>query len=78
MTTRAEHLTWCKKRAHEELNSYTDEVEATQKAWASMVSDLGKHEATANHVAIGLGMLMLVGGQLSTKVLMKEFIDGFC
>lgn len=75
-TTRAEHLVWCKQRAHAELN-VPDEAEGIKSAWTSMVSDLTNHPETRKHDALGLGMMMVVGGQLSTKAKMAEFIDGF-
>ena len=58
---RAEHLQWCKDRALE----YCDHGDINQ-AWASMASDLRKHEETANHSAIELGSMMLMEGQLKT------------
>lgn len=69
---RSEHLQWCKDRA----NEYVDAGENSQ-AFASMVSDLGKHDETAGHAAIELGMMMLVGGHLNTQHQMREFINGF-
>lgn len=47
------------------------------QAFASMGSDLGKHPETANHAAIQLGMMMLMGGHLDTPQQMREFIEGF-
>lgn len=70
--TRDEHLKWCKKRANEYLASGD-----TQNAYASMASDLNKHPETEGHPAIGLGMMMLMGGQLSSTEDMRRFIDGF-
>jgi len=69
---RAEHLAWCKKRA-------MDLIDQGQigEAFVSMVSDLGKHEETANHIAIEIGTLLLLGGQLDTPEEMRRFIDGF-
>ncbi len=70
--TRAEHLAWCKRRALE----YCD-IGDVQQAFASIGSDLGKHPETANHVGIQLGMMMLMGGHLSTPEAMRKFIKGF-
>lgn len=70
--TRAEHLQWCKSRALK----YCDDNDVKQ-AWASMASDLGKHEETINHAAIGLGTIMMLGGHLSTSDEMRKFINGF-
>jgi uncharacterized protein len=71
-TSRSEHMAWCKKRAQE----YVDQDNLTE-AYASMVSDLGKHEETAGHMAIEMGMMQLMGGFLNTQSAMREFIDGF-
>lgn len=46
-------------------------------AWASMVSDMGEHPELADHAAIQLGCMMLVGGHLSTAHDMRKFIEGF-
>ncbi len=70
--TRAEHLKWCKDRALE----YVD-LGDTSQAYASMVSDMRKHTETENHIGIELGMMMLMGGHLSTQEEMRKFILGF-
>lgn len=70
--TRAEHLNWCKQRALE----YVDTGDLAQ-AWASMASDLGKHEETAGHSAIQVGTMMMFNGQLSSGPEMQKFIEGF-
>jgi hypothetical protein len=75
LTTRAEHLAWCKKRALQ----YVDAGDLVQ-AYTSMASDLGKHPATANHpgIMLGMGLLMLPDhGRLGTPQGMREFIEGF-
>lgn len=69
---RQEHLDWCKQRALEYCDS--DDV---NNAWASMVSDLSKHDETRNHTAIDLGNMQLVNGMLSTPADMRRFIEGF-
>ncbi|GAH07081.1 unnamed protein product, partial [marine sediment metagenome] len=46
-------------------------------AYASIISDLGKHSETENHIAIGLGAMMLFAGHLATPEKMREFINGF-
>jgi hypothetical protein len=74
-TTRAEHLTWCKGRAHSELNRCENQS-ALNVAFASFVSDLGKHPETSGHTAITLGVLLQMGGHLSTKQQMADFING--
>jgi len=70
--TRDEHLAWCKQRALE----YVDDGDLTG-AFASMVSDLGKHVGTAEHVGIQLGAMEMLGGHLSTLERMRHFIEGF-
>jgi hypothetical protein len=69
---RTEHVNWCKKRA----NEYLDQNNITD-AWGSMVSDLGKHEETAGHIAIELGMIQMLSGNLSSVSDMREYINGF-
>lgn len=69
---RQQHLEWCKKRALE----YVDAGDVKQ-AYASMASDMNKHPDLAGHAALGLGMMLLMGGQLSTPEKMREFINGF-
>jgi hypothetical protein len=70
--TRAEHLAWCKRRALE----YLDRGDRTN-AFASMMSDLGKHEETDGHAGIQLGTMMLFSGLLGTTQEMRKFIEGF-
>ena len=70
--TRQEHMEWCKKRALE----YVDSGDING-GYASMVSDLRKHSETEDHVAIQLGMMLLMGSKLSTKEEMRKFIEGF-
>jgi hypothetical protein len=55
---------------------YCDIGDVSQ-AFASMVSDLGKHPKTANHAGIELGMMLLMGGHLNTPEQMRKFIEGF-
>jgi hypothetical protein len=72
MDTRAKHLAWCKQRALEYV-----EANDLRNAWASMASDMGKHEETKDHAAINLGMMLLMSGQLNTQDEMRKFIEGF-
>ena len=69
---RTEHMAWCKKRALE----YVDRND-NQQAFASMISDLGKHPETQEHVGIGLGRELNRAGHLSTAHEMRKFIEGF-
>ena len=76
--TRAEHLLWCKERALE----YVDNGDL-QQAYASMVSDLGKHPGTqkSRETCVVLGMGELTEAmQLNAhegKERMRKFIEGF-
>lgn len=71
-TSREEHLQWCKKRALEYV-----ETGDLQQAYASMCSDLNKHEGTADHSAMALGMGLMVSGSLDTQETMRKFIQDF-
>jgi len=70
--TRREHLQWCKDRALKFCDAGN-----VQDAFASMASDLGKHPETEGHMAIGMGMTLLVAGHLSTVPKMRKFIEDF-
>lgn len=70
--TRAEHLNWCKERALQ----YVDSGEL-QNAYASMASDMGKHAETKDHAAVGLGVMLMMTGDLETPEKMRKFINGF-
>lgn len=70
--TREEHIIWAKGRALE----YVDACDLNN-AWTSMVSDLGKHPETQGHLAIELGRMLKIGGQLSTTADMRKFIEDF-
>ncbi len=72
MTTRAEHLEWCKKRALE----YVDDGNFNE-AYSSIVSDLISHPETENHVGITLGMGLMMSGNLNTPEKMRKFIVDF-
>lgn len=69
---RDEHLAWCKQRAL----VYVDRGDL-QNAFASMASDLRKHELTENHAGAQIGIMMLLGGQLDTAHDMRKWIEGF-
>lgn len=69
---RHEHMAWCKQRALQIL----DEGDLTG-AYASMVSDLTKHTETKNHLAIELGMQLMMNNHLATESDMRHFIEGF-
>lgn len=69
---RSAHLQWCKDRALE----YVD-ANDNKQAFASFMSDMGKHEETANHLALDMGMSMLMGGMLNSASDMRNWITGF-
>ncbi len=48
-----------------------------QEAFASMVSDCNAHPETKDHPGAQLGMMMMMGGHLSTGSEMRRFIEGF-
>lgn len=70
--TREEHLNWCKERALEYVAS--GDIE---NAWASMASDLNKHDETRGHSAVQLGMMLMMSGNLNSADKMGKFIKGF-
>lgn len=69
--TRAEHLEWCKKRAHEYLDK-GDVVNAV----ASMMSDLEKHPETSVKSPV-LGMLGIMAATKNDVREARRYIDGF-
>jgi hypothetical protein len=70
--TRAEHLDWSKKRALKYL-----ETGDTTGAYASFMSDIGKHSELEHHPGRELGMGLLMLGKLNEKEEMRKFIEGF-
>lgn len=70
--TRHEHMQWCKRRALECVD-----MGDLDGAYASMASDLGKHDETRGHIAISLGMSLMMAGLLSTPEQMRKFINDF-
>ncbi len=73
MRDREEHLAECKKRALEYLD--TGDID---QAFTSMLSDVGKHPETENHVGIRMGVgLMMVHGWITNSVEVRRWIDGF-
>ena len=70
--TREEHLQWCKDRAMQYVND-GDLVNAV----TSMMSDINKHEETADK---GLSMLGIMAAMEATKGNLREvirYIEGF-
>lgn len=72
MTTRSEHMEWCKARALALAD--TGDLKG---AFSSMASDLSKHPETVAHPAISLGFGLMMTGHLDTPETMREFIEGF-
>ena len=70
--TRVEHIAWCKQRALQ----YVTANDLSQ-AYASMLSDLGKHPETVRHPGKDLMVQFMVSGHLRTARQMREFIEGF-
>lgn len=71
MTTREEHLAWCKKRALECL-----EQGDARNAVLSMVSDLGKHDHTQGLAQNPLTAMMMRPA-MDSAVEARKFIEGF-
>lgn len=69
---RSEHLQWCKDRA----NAYIEENDMPQ-AFASFQSDMSKHPETENHLALEMGTMLLLSGNLSFDHQMRDWINGF-
>jgi len=72
MTTRAEHLAWCKQRALEYV-----EAGDLDGAFASMCSDMDKHPDTSHSPVHMLGMMLKINGHLDTLDEMRRWITGF-
>lgn len=71
MATRAEHVKWCQGRALEHV-----ELGDLQYAYASMISDLGKHESIAQALTpqvIALGRMEMQRGPDA----LRQWIEGF-
>ena len=68
---RTEHLQWCKDRALEYV-----EQNDLKNAFASFQSDMRKHLETNRHLALEMGTMLLIGGQLSTAKQMSDWITG--
>ena len=72
MENRTEHLQWCKDRA-----LYYVKQNDIKQAFASFQSDMTKHPETANHLALQMGTMLLLGGHLSSANQMSDWITGF-
>ena len=69
---REKHLQWCKDKTLKYL-----ETNDIQNAFASFNSDMSKHKETKDHIALSLGLQLMVGGYLSSHTEMKKLIEGF-
>lgn len=69
--SREEHLQWCKDRAEEYLARGQ-----VRNAYASFASDMQKHADTAGHIDLGLGLQLMMIGDLSDVASMRRFIEG--
>lgn len=69
---RDEHLAWCKERALEYI-----EAGDIENGIASMLSDMGKHRATAKHPGLELMMMQFAAGLFRDMSEVKRFIEGF-
>jgi hypothetical protein len=68
-----EHLNFSKKRALDSLEKDGNPI----NAWTSFLSDMTNEDETREHPALELGMMLTMGGNLSTVSAMKDFIEGF-
>jgi hypothetical protein len=68
--TRQEHMRWCKARALAYLPGNP------QEAFASMASDLDKHEGTANLMEF-VAMSMMIPGVTQNAAECRKWIEGF-
>ena len=70
---RIEHMNWCKQRAMEYIKAGD-----LNQAFASMCSDVMKHEETKMHATTNqLGMSLLMTGNLNTVKQMTDWIQGY-
>lgn len=69
---REQHLQWCKDRALEYVA--TGDM---LNAFSSFLSDMSKHKETANHLALEMGTMLMLGGHLRDKQSMTNWINGF-
>lgn len=69
---REEYLEFCKKRALEYV-----EARDLKNAFSCFLSDMGNHAETCDHVALNLGMMLLMSGKLDSPLQMEEWITGF-
>lgn len=71
-SNREEHLEFCKKRALEYV-----EAGDLKNAFSSFLSDMKNHAETCDHVALNLGMMLMMSGNLDSPLQMTEWVNGF-
>lgn len=69
---KSEHLQWCKDRANEYVK-----IGDMNQAFVSFQSDMLQHPETANHMALEMGTMLLISGNLSKAHQMSDWINGF-
>jgi len=70
--TREEHIRWAKTKALKHVTRGDFE-----KAFRSMVSCLNKHKETRGHIAIELGLNLMINGFLNNEKSVRDYINGF-
>lgn len=70
--SRSEHLSWSKNRALEILDKGD-----VSEAFMSFCSDMQKHDETASHPFLGVGVNLMMGGNLKSVTDMRVYIEGF-
>jgi hypothetical protein len=73
--TREEHLKWCKDRAIQEYDFYTNAADKQRNGLTSMMSDLGKHPETNSDTLRSLCMMKMMSPM--TRQQFINFINGF-
>lgn len=69
---RKQHLQWAKQRAEECLARNDQEG-----AFSGFISDLLKHPELKGHVALQLGMMLRLSGNLGTDEEVRHWFEGF-
>jgi len=79
ITTRVEHLKWCKERAIAEYDFYakTEPRSALKNGIASMMSDISKHTETASATLQQLCVMQLMINPTMSRQEFVNFINGF-
>jgi len=70
---REKHLKFSKERAIKILEKGGNPTDA----WTSFLSDMNNNNETRGHPALQMGMMLMLGGGLSTASEMKKFIEDF-